>query len=78
MKTLNARAVAVTSDGITVEVCMEDGGRIRFPVSVNRRLRVGTVAQLNRVQLSPFGVHWPDLDEDLSYEGMLRGDFGRG
>jgi hypothetical protein len=29
------------------------------------------------VEVSPFGLHWPDLDEDLSFEGLLRGDFGQ-
>jgi len=22
-------------------------------------------------------IHWPDLDEDLSFDGLLRGDFGQ-
>jgi hypothetical protein len=37
----------------------------------------GTPAQLNNIEISPFGIHWPDLDEDLSFEGLLRGDFGQ-
>lgn len=32
-----------------------------------------TPAQRARSELSPFGVHWPDLDEDLSVEGMRLG-----
>ncbi|MEI8285654.1 MAG: DUF2442 domain-containing protein, partial [bacterium] len=43
----------------------------------NPRLTKGTPAQLNAVEISPFGIHWPDLDEDLSFEGLLRGDFGQ-
>ncbi|MFN4206034.1 MAG: DUF2442 domain-containing protein [Agrobacterium albertimagni] len=27
----------------------------------------------NQIELSPSGVHWPDLDEDLSIDGMLQG-----
>ena len=27
----------------------------------------------NTIELSPSGVHWPNLDEDLSVEGMLAG-----
>ncbi|MEW6712035.1 MAG: hypothetical protein AB1403_19585 [Candidatus Riflebacteria bacterium] len=27
--------------------------------------------------MSPFGLHWPDLDEDLSFKGMIKGDFGQ-
>ena len=32
---------------------------------------------LGRIELSPFGLHWPDLDEDLSLRGVLAGDFGQ-
>ena len=28
-------------------------------------------------QVSPFGLHWPDLDEDLSFRGLLEGDYGQ-
>jgi len=58
-------------------VLMEDGSELRFPVADNPRLSCGTVAQLNKVEISPFGLHWPDLDEDLSFEGLRRGDFGQ-
>jgi len=32
---------------------------------------------LNNIELSPFGVHWPDLDEDLSFHGIAEGNFGQ-
>lgn len=25
----------------------------------------------------PYGLHWPDLDEDLSFKGLLAGDYGQ-
>ncbi len=53
------------------------GNEIRFPVAENPRLANGTAAQLNHVEFSPFGIHWPDLDEDLSFEGLLRGNYGQ-
>lgn len=56
---------------------MEDGSELRFPVAENPRLSCGTAIQLNNVELSPFGLHWPDLDEDLSIDGLRRGDFGQ-
>ena len=56
---------------------MESGVEIRFPVDRNPRLSKGTPQQLSNIELSPFGIHWPDLDEDLSFEGLLRGDFGQ-
>jgi hypothetical protein len=58
-------------------VNMESGVEIRFPVSGNPRLSNGTPEQLNHVEASPFGLHWPDLDEDLSFRGLLEGDYGQ-
>jgi hypothetical protein len=67
---------AVFRDGeIIVE--MESGNEIRFPVAENPRLARGTVEQLSRIEISPFGVHWPDLNEDLSFRGLLSGDYGQ-
>lgn len=56
---------------------MESGVEVRFPVSQNPRLSKGTPAQLDRIEISPFGLHWPDLDEDLSVRGLLEGDYGQ-
>jgi hypothetical protein len=44
----------------------------------NPRLAAATPAQLNNIELSPFGLHWPDLDEDLSIRGIAQGDYGQG
>ena len=57
-------------------VVMENGAEYRFPVSANRRLARGTEAQLANIEISPFGLHWPDLDEDLSLRGIARGEYG--
>ena len=56
---------------------MASGTEIRFPVAENTRLARETPEQLNRIEISPYGIHWPDLDEDLSFEGLLRGDYGQ-
>jgi hypothetical protein len=58
-------------------VAMESGTEIRFPVAQNPRLARGTPQQLSNIEISPFGLHWPDLDEDLSLRGLLAGDFGQ-
>ena len=67
---------AVFGDGQIV-IAMESGAEIRFPIAENPRLAHGTEEQLSRIELSPFGIHWPDLDEDLSFRGLLRGDYGQ-
>jgi len=68
---------AAYRDGHIV-VTMDSGVEIRFPVAGNPRLARGTSAQLNHVEISPYGLHWPDLDEDLSFRGLLEGDYGQG
>ena len=67
---------AVFRDGEIV-IAMESGAEIRFPVAGNPRLAHGTVAQLSRIELSPYGIHWPELDEDLSFRGLRDGDYGQ-
>ncbi len=56
---------------------MAGGTEIRFPVAENPRLARGSSEQLNRIEISPLGLHWPDLDEDLSIQGLLKGDHGQ-
>ena len=77
MNTLVDSPKRVHSDGRYIIVEMESGIEVRFPVAENPRLAAGTAQQLNRIDISPFGLHWPDLDEDLSFRGILQGDFGQ-
>ena len=58
-------------------VVLQSGAELRFPASENPRLAHATPAQLNKIELSPFGLHWPDLDEDLSIRGIAQGDYGQ-
>lgn len=66
---------AVYREGYIV-VCMNEV-ELRFPVAGNPRLANGTPEQLNNIEMSPFGLHWPGLDEDLSFQGLLAGDYGQ-
>ena len=67
---------AVFRDG-QIMIRMASGAQMRFPVSKNSRLWQGTPKQLNNIEISPFGLHWPDLDEDLSLRGIAKGDYGQ-
>lgn len=58
-------------------IAMQSGVEVRFPVANNPRLADGTPDQLQNIEISPFGLHWPDLDEDLSFRGLLTGDYGQ-
>jgi len=67
---------AIYKDGHIV-IIMRSGVEIHFPVAGKPRLVHGTPQQLNHIEISPFGLHWPDLDEDLSFRGLLEGDYGQ-
>lgn len=64
-------------EGGYIIISMKSGVEIRFPVRDNPRLQGATAAQLNHIEISPLGLHWPDLDEDLSLSGLAEGDFGQ-
>jgi hypothetical protein len=67
---------AVHLNGMVV-VTMRSGSEVRFPVALNPRLAQGTPQELEHIEISPFGLHWPDLDESLSIRGILAGDYGQ-
>ena len=64
---------AVTDDTLSVD--LEDGRTISTPIGWYPRLAHGTPAERANFQISGagYGLHWPDLDEDLGVEGMLLG-----
>jgi hypothetical protein len=78
MSTLADRPVRAWHEAGRIHVEMASGLELAFPVRGNPRLEGRTDEQLSRVDLSPFGLHWPDLDEDLSIRGILAGDYGQG
>ena len=65
--------VACTDDTLTVDLA--DGCSISVPLAWFPRLQHATPAQRQHWQLAGAGtgIHWPDLDEDLSVSGLLRG-----
>ena len=77
MNTLTDTARTAAFLGGEIIAHMESGREIRFPVADNPRLACGTTAQLAHIEISPFGLHWPDLDEDLSFLGLLEGNHGQ-
>ena len=77
MSTLTYSAKSAVFREGEIIISMESGSEIRFPVARNPRLASGTPKQLAHMELSPYGIHWPDLDEDLSFRGILAGDYGQ-
>ena len=77
MNTLVDKATKVDYCTPNLVVEMASGVVLSFPIKLNPRLAKGSPAQLRNVEVSHYGLHWPELDEDLSFEGLLRGDFGQ-
>ena len=65
----------VRIDADTLSVALMDGRTISVPLAWFPRLLDATPAQRARWEPAGagYGIHWPDLDEDLSTEGLLRG-----
>ena len=68
---LQASAVEFTQDELIV--ALVDGRRIATPLDWHPRLESGAPTQRANFEIMPLGIHWPELDEDLSIAGMLRG-----
>ncbi len=68
-----AREVSVTDDELTV--LLADGRKISVPLAWFPRLLHATAKQRENFELlgDGEGIHWPDIDEDLSVAGLLRG-----
>ena len=59
------------TDG-NIIVAMSSGFEFSFPCSDYPRLASASFDERSKMELSPLGIHWPDLDEDLSIAGLLR------
>jgi len=68
-----AQHVSVTEDALVVELV--DGRTIIVPLTWYPRLAHGSPAERENWRLigEGEGIHWPDLDEDISIEGLLAG-----
>jgi hypothetical protein len=67
------KSVSIDADRLTVELM--DGRAISAPLAWYPRLSQATPEQRARWEVAGggYGLHWPDLDEDLSTDGLLRG-----
>jgi len=68
-----AQDVLLTEDELTVSLV--DGRRVSVPLAWFPRLLHASPVQRSNWQLlgDGEGIHWPDVDEDLSVAGILRG-----
>jgi hypothetical protein len=68
-----AQQVSVSDDTLTVDLV--DGRTVSVPLAWYPRLSHGSAAERDNWRLigRGEGIHWPDLDEDISVDGLLAG-----
>jgi len=73
LKSAVAQSLQVTADTLHVELA--DGRALAVPVTWYPRLAHGTAAERAQWELigHGHGIHWPQLDEDISVEDLLAG-----
>jgi hypothetical protein len=74
-KVTDERVLDVRFDDHSLIVDLMDGRTISAPLAWYPRLANATPEQRQHWEKcgGGFGIHWPDVDEDLSTEGLLRG-----
>lgn len=72
-KTLEVADVRCTDADLMIT--LRDGRKLTAPLWWYPRLQRATAAQRSRWELAGAGrgIHWPEIDEDISLEGLLRG-----
>ena len=73
--TADERVADVSFSEDSLCVALRDGRKISVPLTWYPKLFHATPQQRSNWELAGagYGIHWPDLDEDLSTEGLLRG-----
>jgi len=81
MKSLVIEMTAAIAEGVTVtkndlSVDLIDGRTVSVPLAWYPRLLHGTPLERKKWRLigEGEGIHWPEIDEDLSVSGLLRGN----
>lgn len=72
---VDPRAIDVGTDDDNLTVDLADGRRLTVPLAWFPRLLHASVEQRRNWRLlgDGQGIHWPEIDEDLSVSGLLRG-----
>lgn len=72
---LKKKAIKAAFVGEVLTIELEDGQTLMVPTSLFPRLRFATQAERKNFQWlgKGTGMHWPDLDEDISIDALLQG-----
>lgn len=70
---MSISATAVRFDEHTMWVDLTDGRTLGVPLAWFPRLLKATPTQRQRFEMSRNGLHWEEIDEDISIAGLLAG-----
>lgn len=70
---MSISATEVKFDSDTMWVSLTDGRILGIPLAWFPRLMLAKPADRENFELSPGGIHWDALDEDISIKGLLEG-----
>jgi hypothetical protein len=72
------RPVEANCDDERLHVTLSDGRAVAVPLWWYPRLLNADVASRNPIEVMPLGLHWPNLDEDISVDSILGGEMAPG
>ncbi len=70
---MDTSAEAVRFEGASMVVDLVDGRTLSVPLAWFPRLMAATPEQRQQVRITRRGLHWEELDEDVSVAGLLAG-----
>lgn len=70
---MDISATDVRFDDHVMWVDLSDGRTLGVPLAWFPRLLHATPTNRKKVEITPFGLHWEELDEDISIAGLLAG-----
>ena len=70
----DSRPVEASCDAQYLNVTLADGRTLSTPLWWYPRLSKASSTARAIIELMPMGMHWPELDEDISVASMLRGE----
>lgn len=71
---LNRHLIAVQCDAEHLHITLAEGRTLFAPLWWYPRLIHASPTERDIIEYMPMGLHWPDLDEDISIASILRGE----
>lgn len=74
LEIVDSRPVAAYCDAKHLHVTLADGRTLSAPLWWYPRLINASPTERDIIEFMPMGLHWPELDEDISIASILRGE----